>query len=504
MGLADSTFLYLAIFSILYVLAILLAHRGKVRAKSGLKEFFVSGRDLGLGTAIATLGATEIGLITIAYNAQKGFNEGFSAFHIGLAALIGCAFVGAIGFVVKPMRRTGVLTLPEYYEQRFGRDIRIFGAIVMALGGILNMGLFLKVASIFLSAMLLAKGVDINVNLLMVVLIAGAVLYTCYGGMRSVIITDVFQFILLSAGLLFAVVFLSSLVPFDQAISIVRENKGAGGFDPIVNENFGLSYVLWMILVAGVVSASIWPTALTRALCIEKEETVQRAYLIASVIFLARMVVPAFLGVLAFAYFAGPSLGPGELLASYGGDSDLVATPLMLGHAMPGWLLAFLAVAMFASFMSTQDSYLFCWASILSRDVLGPIFGTVENERAQKWGTRAFIVLIALYELYWGLIYDGGEDIWDYLAVSGSIYFCSGIVLLAGGLYWKGATRRGALWALILGFSAIVALAPVKTALGLDGVSSPVIGFAAIGLSLFGFVAGSLSEGRAGRMQRRG
>jgi SSS family solute:Na+ symporter len=106
-------------------------------------------------------------------------------------------------------------------------------------------------------------------------------------------------------------------------------------------------------------------------------------------------------------------------------------------------------------------------------------------------------VVIALYELYWGLIYEGREDIWDYLAVSGSIYFCSGIVLLAGGLYWKGATRRGALWALILGFSAIIALAPIKTALGLDGVPSPMIGFAAIGLSLFGFIAGSLSERRS-------
>ena len=492
--MADSTLLFLAIFSAAYVMAILLAHRGRAGSAGGLTEFFVSGRDLGLGTAIATLGATEIGLITIAYNAQKGFNEGFSAFHIGLAALIGCAFVGAIGFVVKPVRRTGVLTLPEYYERRFGSDIRVFGAIVMALGGILNMGLFLKVASVFLAAMLSVKGADINVNMLMVVLITGAVLYTCYGGMRSVIVTDIFQFVLLAAGLLFAVIFLTRLVPLDQAISLVKESKGAGGFDPFANENFGVSYVLWMILVAGVVSAAIWPTALTRALCIEKEETVQRAYLIASVIFLSRMVIPAFLGVLAFCYFTAPGFGPGELLSAYGSDQDLVATPLMLGHAMPGWLLAFLAVTMFASFMSTQDSYLFCWASILSRDVLGPIFGTVDHERAQKWGTRLLIVVIAIYELYWGLVYEGREDIWDYLAVSGSIYFCSGIVLLAGGLYWKRATRRGALWALILGFSAVIALAPLKTALGLENVPGPIIGFAAIGLSLLGFVLGSLSE----------
>lgn len=492
--MSNQTILFLVLFSAIYLALIIFAHRGRKGKGTGLTEFFVSGRDLGLGTAVATLGATEIGLITIAYNAQKGFNEGFSAFHIGLAALIGCAFVGFLGFVVKPIRRTGVLTLPEYYELRFGRDIRIFGAIVMALGGILNMGLFLKVASSFLAAMLAAKGVGLSVDALMIALILISVVYTCYGGMRSVIITDIFQFVLLSAGLLAAVIFLNSLIPLDQAIAVVAEKKGTAGFDPITNPNFGAGYALWMVLVAGVVSASIWPTALTRALCIEKEETVQRAYLIASVIFLSRMVIPAFLGVLAFCYFALPGLGSAALLDAYGSDADLVATPLMLGHAMPGPLLAFLTVAMFASFMSTQDSYLFCWASILSRDVLGPLFDTIDSERAQKLGTRLLIVVIAAYELYWGLIYEGREDVWDYLAVSGSIYFCSGIVLLAGGLYWKGATRRGALWALILGFSAILGLAPLKAALGLEAIPGPAIGFAAIGLSILGLVAGSLSE----------
>ncbi len=492
--MSNQAILFLVLFSSIYIALIVFAHRGRAARGTGLTEFFVSGRDLGLGTAIATLGATEIGLITIAYNAQKGFNEGLSAFHIGLAALIGCAFVGLTGFVVKPIRRTGVLTLPEYYEHRFGRDIRVFGAIVMALGGILNMGLFLKVASSFLAAMLAAKGVGLSVDALMVSLILISVVYTCYGGMRSVIITDIFQFVLLSAGLLIAVVFLNSIIPLEQAIAVVTEKKGAAGFDPIANPNFGASYAMWMVLVAGVVSAAIWPTALTRALCIEKEETVQRAYLIASVIFLSRMIIPAFLGVLAFCYFTLPGLGPGALLDAHGTDADLVATPLMLGHAMPGPLLAFLAVAMFASFMSTQDSYLFCWASILSRDVLGPVFGTIDSERAQKLGTRVLIVVIAAYELYWGLSYEGREDVWDYLAVSGSIYFCSGIVLLAGGLYWKGATRRGARWALILGFSAILGLAPLKTALGLEAISGPVIGFTAIGLSIAGLVIGSLSE----------
>ncbi|MEC9369338.1 MAG: sodium:solute symporter family protein [Pseudomonadota bacterium] len=492
--MADGTLAFLLLFAVGYVLLLAFAHRGHGSRGGGLEEFFVSGRDLGLGTAIATLGATEIGLITIAYNAQKGFNEGFSAFHIGLAALIGCLFVGLVGFVVTPIRRTGVLTLPEYYEQRYGRDIRVFGALVMAAGGILNMGLFLKVASQFIAALLLPKGIDLNVTAVMVGLLATAVAYTCYGGMRSVVVTDVFQFVLLALGLIAACIFLLKIIPLSQVLDVVSDVKGADGFSPVTNPSFGLTYMAWMVLVAGVVSSAIWPTALTRALCIEKEETVRRAYGIASVVFMARMVVPAFLGVMAICYFAATGPGPKDLLSGQGGDADLLATPLMLGHAAPGWLLAFLIVAMFASFMSTQDSYLFCWASILSRDVVGVLRGTENHEQAQKLGTRVLIVIIALYELYWGLAYEGSEDVWDYLAVSGSIYFCSGIVLLGAGLYWKRATRRGALWALILGFSAVLGLGPVKAAFGLEALSGPEIGFLAIAFSLSGMVAGSLSE----------
>ena len=496
--LANSTAASLVLFLAAYFFAIYIIHHRVRGFQAGrehdLDEYFVSGRDLDLKTAIATLGATEIGLITIAYNAQKGFNEGFSAFHIGVAGLIGCAIVGLTGFVVRPIRKARVLTLPEYYGQRFGQDVRILGAGVMALGGILNMGLFVKVASLFIITLLGVEADPKVVIGLMVALVAVAVVYTSFGGMRSVVATDVFQFVLLTIGVIAAIVAMLGVVPMSQVVEVVQQKKGAAGFDPFVNANFGLTYVMWMVLVAGVVSSAIWPTALTRALLIKEDRDVTRTYLIASTIFMGRMILPALLGVIAIAYFAGAGAGHAHTLASHGRDADLVATPVMLGTALPGWFVGFLAVAMFASFMSTQDSYLFCWSSIIARDILGPLTGRTEDAPFQKRATQIGIVLIALYEIYWGLIYQGGEDIWDYLAVSGSIYFCSGIVLLAGGLYWPRATRRGAIAALLLGFSAIAALGPIKAALGLGDVSAPVIGFAAIGMSLFGFIVGSLTE----------
>lgn len=493
--LPTSTWIALAVCSAVYFIW-LASHVRKTATRAhgdGLVNFFASGRDVGFWTALATLGATEIGLITIAYNAQKGFNDGFSALHIGVAAFIGCVLVGLTGFIVRPLRATGVLTIPEYYGQRYGQDVRIFGATVMALGGILNMGLFLKVAALFLLSMLGIEAGSNTLIALMLGLVILAAAYTMVGGMRTVIATDVVQFILMVAGLVLALVFVTQTVSLSTTITTVSTLKGRAGFDPLASESFGLTYVLWMVLVAGVVSSAVWPTALSRALCIKDGPTVSRAYLASSFIFMGRMVLPALLGVLAFAYYKSGTTDAAALNTS-ADDFGLVATPLMFAEILPGWLVGFLAVAMFASFMSTQDGYLFCWSSIIARDIAAPVLGRTDDAAFQINTTRWIIPLIAAYEIYWGLVYAGGEDIWDYIAVSGSIYFCSGIVILAGGLYWPRATRRGALAALVLGFSAIAALGPVKIWLGLEHISAPVIGFASIGLAIAGFVLGSLSE----------
>ena len=49
---------------------------------------------------------------------------------------------------------------------------------------------------------------------------------------------------------------------------------------------------------------------------------------------------------------------------------------------------------------------------------------------------QVIIILLGIYILYWGLFYKGGENIWDYLAITGSIYFSAetdmGLFIIAG------------------------------------------------------------------------
>jgi SSS family solute:Na+ symporter len=107
--------------------------------------------------------------------------------------------------------------------------------------------------------------------------------------------------------------------------------------------------------------------------------------------------------------------------------------------------------------------------------------------------------------LYWGLIYEGKDDIWDYMAVSGAVYFTGAIAVLACGLYWKRASSTGAVAALLCGGTAIFGLGPVQQLVGLqtrDGagdtgewvqrLTGAQVGLATTGLAFAAMLLGSL------------
>ena len=68
----------------------------------------------------------------------------FLRFPYWIICTVVTVFIGITGVVVVKLRELKVMSIPEYYEIRFGRNVRILGAILLVIGGILNMGLFLK------------------------------------------------------------------------------------------------------------------------------------------------------------------------------------------------------------------------------------------------------------------------------------------------------------------------------------------------------------------------
>ena len=469
-----------------------------------MSDYVVAGRSLKTFISIATMTGTELGLVTVMYAAQKGFTGGFAAFHIGLAAGSVCLIVGLTGFIVVPLRRMEVMTIPEFYGRRFGTGVRIYGAVLLAGAGILNMGMFLKAGAIFLTA-LTGLNDPLYVNLVMTSLIVFVLLYTILGGMVSVVITDYVQFVVLSFGMLLACGFALNHLGWTPIVETVMSVHGDAGFDPFHGEGFGASYVMWMIFTAGLVSCAVWQTAVMRACAAESETVVKRLYIWSSIGFTVRFLLPQFLGICALTYLFHHPQGREMFFNPEGAiidDAELTmqAFPLLLSQLLPVGVIGLVGAGMLAAFMSTHDSYLLCWASVLVEDVAAPIAKDKLTTRTRLLLARIAIFLIGSFLLVWSLWYPLGQDLWDYMAVSGAIYFTGATALLVGGLYWKRASKTGAYLALTAGMLSVVGLEPVQRMVGLErleqhwgvDITSAHIGLIAAGTAIVVMIVGSL------------
>ena len=409
------------------------------RYVESLSGYMVAGRRVKTALGVATFAATEVGTITFMYFAELGYVTGFSCFIIGILAMLAYMFVGRTGFVIAALRRHRVMTIPEFYELRYSRRVRLLGGVILFLGGVLNMGIFLKFDGIFLSEVM-GFGPQ-AITIIMVVMIVIVITYTVLGGMFSVVVTDFMQFVVLSLGMLVATVAVLLEVDFGRISQAVATQHGEGGFNPLANPRFGWMFIVW-ILISNVAAGALWQPGTSKALASESPQVAKRVFFYTSLTFAGRAMIPMFWGVAALA-----------LLGQH--ESATAAMPKLLGSVTPRGLLGLLVAGMLAASMSTYSAYLLAWSSVATRDVLACLRREDFSERTTIRLTRAFATLTGLFLLIFGLWYQIPDTAFQYLFITGAMYTAGALGCVAAGVYWPKANSVGAYSALVMG-----ALAP--------------------------------------------
>ena len=419
-----------------YIIATMIAGIAVRRYVVKVDHFLLAGREMNLYLGIASLAATEFGIVTCMYTAQSGFKNGFAGATPGILAFFAMFMVGYTGFCVKPLRDAGVMTIPELFQLRYGSRIRWLAGVVIVLGGLLNMGVFLRTGGDFLVAVC---GFDLKyLEITMTALLLCVGIYTVLGGMLSVLVTDFLQFIVMSAGLLAITILILVNVGWDRMADVVQDNYGAGGFNPFVHPEMGWEYVVANGLLS-VAMVLTWQTTIQRLLAAKDTRTGRQVYTRTSFFFLCRWLIPVIWGIAALAI-----LTPEEV-----GDNTLLAMPKMLGQIAPVGLMGILVAAMLAADMSTDSSYMLTWSSVIYNEILAPFHKGQWSEKRGLLISRSIVALIGVFLLFYGLWYPLKGNLWDYLTVTGNIYLSSMSVLLVACCYLKQANSWGGAGAII-------------------------------------------------------
>jgi SSS family solute:Na+ symporter len=286
-------------------------------------------------------------------------------------------------------------------------------------------------AQLIAGAKLLSGLLPIPFQTTLIVVATVFTLYTFWGGQLSVIRTDLWQFLLFMGGLAVSLCFLLSS---GGSVTQFQVNVPTGHLNFPVSYHFGWYQVLLFYPLIVGLPYLVGPDIYSRILCARNDKVAKRSALFAAMIVIPISFLLAFFGILARGQF--PSIPPE------------MALPHTLNELIPIGLKGFIVAGFLGAIMSSADTCLISASTILTINVLRPLFG-LEPQRELSI-TRATVVLLGAAT--W-LIASRQQGIIQSLLLGYSV-FVGGVVFPTLGTFlrpWVRITSRGALWAIVVG-----------------------------------------------------
>jgi len=442
---------------------------------TGMTDFLLAGRRLGLLLTAGALAATHFGGGMVMGGGEYGFIHGLSGAWYGISCGVGLIFLAFL--TAGEFRRLSLYTVPDYLEQRYGsKSVRALGALLslIALTGIL--------AAQVLSARGALSILGFTGNTGAVIATIIFIVYTALGGLWAATLTDFIQVIIAGVGVIIA----GSLVLGDaggfQGLQQMIQ-KSHETFDPKYFSLFGMAgkSIVWL-LVPTVMYTLIGQDFYQRLFAAKNEITAKKACLVGGIFLIIISFFPAIIGIGAKAYF--PELTDGSL-----------AVPNMVKEIFPIGVGAVVLAALLAAIMSTADSLLTAGTSHFVKDFWVEIIhpGKEFDEKQMLRLSRISTLILGVIAL---IIALSVPMIIDALIYSYTMYTAGVFIPVIGGIVWKRATKEGALSALIVG--ALVAIVGILAKLNIAGI--PVEAYSAVG-SLVLFIVVSLCTKAPGKLQ---
>jgi SSS family transporter len=420
------------------------------RGQRDMSDYMVGGRDLPWWAVLGSIVATETSTVT--FLSVPGFSYGrdLTFLQLPLGYLIGRLIV--VVLFLPHFFRGKLFSAYEVLSRRFGGAVRQVAAVLFLVMRTLADGLRL-----YLTAIVVAKvtGLDISASVLAVGLTT--IVYTLFGGIKSVVWTDCLQFVVYIAGALIAGWLILEKLPggWNEYLSFANAHQKFRLIDTSLD--LTRPYTLWAGIVGGTFLALATHGAdqlmVQRYLCARSQRDASRALVVSGFVVFAQFALFLLIGIgLASYYSRYPPAGPFQ-------SNDQVFAAFVVDQ-LPAGVVGLTLAAIFAAAMSTLSSSLNSSASALLNDLYLPITRRELTPGRQLWLGRGLSALFGAAQIAVGIAGQrlSRSVVESVLSIAG---FTTGVIL---GIFFLGilsrrASRRGALIGLVAGLALITSVA---------------------------------------------
>jgi len=361
------------------------------------EQFMVAGRSIPAWAAGLAVMSAYTSSISYIATPGKAFDSNWNPIIFSLCILPVAWLV--CKYVVPYYRKTQLISVYSFLEERLGSWGRIYAALAFVLYMIGRVAVILYLASLLLSTF-------VSWNIAVVIIVIGliTIIYTLLGGMEAVIWTDVMQSVIMIVGILFCAVSLSLHVfsgpePLIQAA--IENNKFSFGSlkFSLASQAHLFDRTIWVMIIYGITEALRSLLAdqnyVQKYCSVPTEREAKRSIWIAMLIYIPLTAVFLYIGTTLFALYS-----QGDELVRAGITKGDQVFPYFIATQVPAGLKGLIIAAILAAAMSTVDSALNCSATVLLLDFHKRYF-------KPDIGERASVVFLRLGTVVWGLLGTG-------------------------------------------------------------------------------------------------
>lgn len=429
------------------------------RTKSA-DDYLVAGRETHPFIMALSYGATFISTAAIVGFGGVAANYGMGILWLVFLNIIIGIFIAFVFFGKRTRKmghNLGALTFPEFLSRRFdSRFIQYFSGVIIFIG----MPLYASVVLVGM-ARFVETTLSVDYNIALVVMAVIVAVYVIFGGIKGVMYTDALQGSIMFFGMIFLLIaiywILGGVTDANQAltnlVNVVPQKATAAatatGFTgwtsmPSMGSPFWWTLVSSLILGVGIGVLS-QPQLVVRFMTVKSSKELNRGVLIGG-LFIFVMTFGAYVvGALSNVYFF-ETTGQTAVQAA-GGNLDKVI-PAFIAAAMPLWFAYLFMVALLSAAMSTLSAQFHVQGTALGRDIYETLVRKTggSSVRVARIGIVIAVVIAVILGFFLpASIVALGTALW--FGITAAAF----LAIYVAALYWKRATKEGAIAGLVCG-----------------------------------------------------
>ena len=422
-------------FIVLYLLASIGVGLYAARRVHNTADYAVAGRSLPMAVVIATTFATWFGSETV-----MGAPAQFMANGLGgvveepIGSSLCLVLVGL--FFARKLYELNIITIGDYYRQRYGRVVEVVCSLMVIFSYLGWVGA--QITALGLVFNMLSHG-SISLTWGMALGTAVVLLYTLYGGMWSVALTDFVQMIVIVLGLMAIAWYAAGLAGGAQRVLEFTASEGKFRFLPTGGAKE------WLFFVAAAITMMLGSIpqqdVFQRVMSSNSVQTARRGPIAGGLLYLVFAFVPMFI------VMAGLLVVPNaaQVLAD---DPQKLLPTLVMSHMPIALQVAFFG-ALLSAIMSTASATLLAPSTTFVENILRNLRPGMSDAHTLK-AMRASVLIFTICVLTYAITMEG-SSIYDLVSGAYQIPLVGAFVPLVFGIYWRRASTQGAMLAVAMG-----------------------------------------------------